>query len=320
MRPSEIRIGNRVFSLSPDLPYIMGILNVTPDSFSDGGRWVTLDLILRHAEDMIREGVDIIDVGCESTRPGYRILPAAVEAEKVSDVVAALRERFDIPISVDTYKPEVFLEAAEAGADMLNDIWGLRCPEKILRAAVCRPDLTMAEVLKETGAPAVLMHQDLLARSADERTEENIAEAGLMEAELSDVLLRVRGGWLDSLLVAEKAGISSDRILLDPGVGFSKTQEENLLCIAAIDKLIAKADEMGSGVLLGVSRKSVIGNVLEADEKSGGPGSVPPAERDDGTVATSVYAADRGVRFLRVHNVKANREALLVWEALRRAI
>jgi len=288
------------------MPCIMGILNVTPDSFSDGGKWNTRDKALQRAEELIAEGADILDVGCESTRPGYHVVPAAEEAEKLAKITSDIRRNFDIPISVDTYKPEAFLAAAGAGADILNDIWGLRAPEELLREAGCKPGLPMVEMLKKTGCAAVLMHQDLLPRSAEERTEEVIEKSGVSPEGLSDLVVRIREGWEKSLALSDAAGIPRKRLLLDPGVGFSKTQEENLACLSRMDELIRCAEELGTGFLLGVSRKSVIGNILQ----------VPPEERDFGTVAVSIRAMDLGAGVLRVHNVKATREALMIWERM----
>ncbi|MEY8390375.1 dihydropteroate synthase [Lachnospiraceae bacterium 45-W7] len=266
-----MKIGNRMFALK-NRTYIMGILNVTPDSFSDGGRFNREDAALKHAEEMIEEGADIIDVGGESTRPGHQQITEEEEIYRVAPVIEKLHQRFDIPISVDTYKSEVAKAAVQAGAVLVNDIWGLKYDPKL------------AELIAETGVSCCLMHN----RSHTEY-------GNFME----DVKAELR----QSLKLAEKAGIAREQILLDPGVGFGKTYEQNL---EIIDKL-SELKELGCPLLLGTSRKSVIGLALD----------LPVTERAEGTLVTTVLAVLAGCAFVRVHDIKENRRAIRMLEAIR---
>lgn len=265
-----MKIGNRIFDTA-NRCYVMGILNVTPDSFSDGGRWNDKDKALAHVEQMIRDGASIIDVGGESTRPGYTMIPEEEEIERVTPVIRAVRERFDIPISVDTYKSRVASAAIEAGADLINDIWGLKY------------EGNMAKVIAESGCACCLMHN---RREPDYRD--------FMEDMLADLR--------ETLEIAQKAGIARDKIILDPGVGFGKTYENNLEAVRCLGRL----GELGYPVLLGTSRKSVIGLTLD----------VPAAERTAGTVATTVIGVMEGCAFVRVHDVKENSHAVRMTEAV----
>ncbi|MBO6208518.1 MAG: dihydropteroate synthase [Lachnospiraceae bacterium] len=293
---SKLKIGNTGFDPAGRRVYIMGILNVTPDSFSDGGKFQQIDAALRHVEEMVRDGADIVDIGGESTRPGYVHITEAEEIERVARVVRAVKERFDVPVSVDTYKWRVMDALLAEGADLANDIWGLRYGK------FSGEEDHMAEVVAKHGVPVVIMHNDALARSREERTEEQYRISLMEEAEEEDVILRVKNGLLDSIRIAKASGIAEDKIILDPGVGFAKTQEENLKVIQGLSK-ITKLDYP---VLLAASRKSVIGNVL----------NLPPEEREEGTIVTSVMAAMAGCRFVRVHDVAANRRALDMAEAI----
>lgn len=207
--------------------YIMGILNVTPDSFSDGGRYTRIDEAMAHAEQMIKEGADIIDVGGESTRPGYVQITDEEEIERVVPVIEALKREFDIPVSADTYKSRVARAAIVAGADLINDIWGLKY------------DPEMAGVIAESGAACCLMHN---RESAD--------YVQFIPEFLEDMRECVR--------LADAAGIPRDKILLDPGVGFGKTYEMNLEIISRLEIM----HDLELPVLLGTSRKSVIGLTL----------------------------------------------------------
>ena len=221
-----MRIGGKEFDLKKNT-YIMGILNVTPDSFSDGGRYDGLDRAMEHARQMIQEGVDIIDVGGESTRPGHVQITEEEEIARVVPVIRKLKEEFDIPVSIDTYKSAVAAAAIEAGADLVNDIWGLKY------------DPDMAGLIARTGVACCLMHN-----------RDN--------TEYQDFLADFMKDMRECVEIAKKAGIEDDKIILDPGVGFGKTYEMNL---EIIDKLeIMK--ELGYPVLLGTSRKSVIGLTL----------------------------------------------------------
>lgn len=251
--------------------HIMGILNVTPDSFSDGGRYNTLDAALRRTEEMINDGAEIIDVGGESTRPGYTPVSDEEETARVVPVISAIKSRFDIPVSIDTYKRAVARAALDAGADLLNDIWGFR------------HDRGCAEAAKEYNAAVCLMHNR-------DNTDYNDF--------LNDVIADLRV----SLVIAKEAGIPDDKIILDPGVGFAKTLEENLYITNKLDTL----KELGYPVLLGVSRKSMIGLTLD----------LPKDERVEGTVAASVIACVKGAMFVRVHDVKENARAVRMAEAI----
>lgn len=239
--------------------YIMGILNVTPDSFSDGGRFFGLDQALAQAARMEEEGADIIDVGGESTRPGHRPVGEAEEIERVLPVVRALRARTDLPISIDTSKAEVAREALEAGADIVNDVTGLR------------GDPAMAALVAEVGAPVIIMHNVWVGTGP-----------GMM-----DEINR----WLrESLSLALKTGVSHDRIILDPGVGFGKDVAGNLQIVRELDRLAA----LGYPVLLGTSRKSFIGKTL----------GLEAGDRIEGTAASIAVGIMKGAHILRVHDVR----------------
>ena len=263
-------IGRREFDTEHNT-YIMGILNVTPDSFSDGGRFDKMDAALLHAEKMIKEGADILDVGGESTRPGHVQITDEEEIARVVPVIEKLKKEFDVPISIDTYKSAVAEVAVCAGADLVNDIWGLKY------------DKNMAEVIAKSGAACCLMHNR-------ERAEYN--------SFVEDVLDDLR----ETIAIAKKAGIADDKIILDPGVGFAKSYEQNLIITNNVDRL----NELGYPVLLGTSRKSMIGLTLD----------LPSDQRVEGTVATSVIGVMKGCRFVRVHDVLENKRAILMTEAI----
>ena len=219
-------IGNKIFD-TKNHTYIMGILNVTPDSFSDGGNYSVIDKALFRVEEMIKEGADILDIGGESTRPGYEQISVAEEIERVVPVLEQIKANFDIPISLDTYKSEVALCGIRAGADMINDIWGLKYDDK------------MAKIISENKVSCCLMHNRREVR---------------YDSFLDDVVKDIK----DSLKRAIDSGIEKDRIMIDPGVGFGKTYDHNIEIIKKID--ILKSLEYP--ILLGVSRKSVIGLTL----------------------------------------------------------
>ncbi len=265
-------IGNRNFDLENNT-YLMGILNVTPDSFSDGGTSTTVEAALRNAGKMIEEGADIIDIGGESTRPGADAVTEDEEIERVVPVIRAIRKEYDIPISIDTYKAGTALEAVNNGADMINDVWGLRYDKG-----------EMARVVSETNKPYVLMHNKRADAARDF---------------IEDVRLSLR----KSLEIARKHGISDKKIILDPGIGFNKSYEENLEILKRLDEF----NDMGYPMLLGCSRKLVIGMALD----------LPVDERLEGTLVTTVLAAKTGYSFVRVHDVKANRRALDMYKAIR---
>ena len=222
-----MKIGNKDFEIGKKL-YIWGILNVTPDSFSDGGKFNQLDQALFHVEQMINEGMDIVDIGGESTRPGYTLLSCEEEIERVVPVIEAVRKRFDIPISLDTYKAKVAEAGIKAGADLINDIWGLKY------------DPDMAGIVAKYSKPCCIMHNR-------KDTEYNVF--------LDDVCTDIE----ESLRIAKDAGIEDDKIILDPGIGFAKNREQNLEMICHVDIL----KKYGYPVLLATSRKSVIGLTLD---------------------------------------------------------
>lgn len=259
-----MKIGNRVFDTETQT-YIMGILNVTPDSFSDGGKFNHLDAALAHAEEMIRDGADIIDVGGESTRPGYTKISDQEEIERTVPVIEALKKNFDVPVSIDTYKSEVAKATVAAGADLVNDIWGLKYDEQ------------MAQVIADHHVACCLMHN-----------RKNAEYKSFMKDMLDDLS--------ETISIAKNAGIEDDKIILDPGVGFAKSYENNLEAIAKVDRLM----ELGYPVLLGTSRKSVIGLTLD----------LPSDQRVEGTIVTSVYAVQKKCAFVRVHDVKENARAI----------
>ena len=251
--------------------YIMGILNVTPDSFSDGGRYNDIRAALAHAEEMVSEGVDIIDVGGESTRPGYTPVDASEEAERVVPVIKELRKYFNIPISIDTYKSAVAEKALDAGADIVNDVWGFRI------------DPMMAPVCAKYNAMCVLNH------NSDDTYYGNL---------IQDVARELG----ESVRIALGAGVRKDRIIIDPGVGFGKTYEQNMEIIRHLPEFT----NMGYPVLAGISRKSVICKTL----------GIKPIEGDAATAAISVLCVQAGVKFIRVHNVKMNADAIRMTEGL----
>lgn len=268
-----MKIGNREFETGKHT-YVMGILNVTPDSFSDGGKYDVLSRAIEHASQMVIDGVDVIDVGGESTRPGYTMISEEEEIERVVPAIKAVKERWDVPVSVDTYKAKVAKAALEAGADMVNDIWGLRYEEE------------MAEVVKKAGVPVCIMHNR-------------------KEADYTDYMEDVFKDMEESLQIAKKAGIRPEQIILDPGIGFAKSYEQNLYMLKHLNAL----GKFGYPLLLGSSRKSVIGHTLD----------LPADEREEGTIVTSVLAAQAGYFMVRVHDVKKNARAIKMVEAVRDA-
>lgn len=265
-------IGGREFDTDNNC-YVMGILNVTPDSFSDGGKWDRVDAALRHAERMAQEGADIIDVGGESTRPGFESISALEETERVAPVVEALRRNVDTLISIDTYKSSVAEAAISAGAALVNDIRGLK------------RDPGMAALIAGSGVACCLMHSR-------------------EKADYSDFMADMLRDLGESLELASIAGIAGDKIILDPGIGFAKTYEMNLEAINRIDMV----RDLGYPVMLGASRKSVIGTAL----------SLPVYERVEGSLAAAVVGVMRGCSFVRVHDVKETRRAVMMARAVLR--
>lgn len=265
-----MKIGNRDFDTA-NRTYIMGILNVTPDSFSDGGKYNQLDAALRHTEEMIRDGADIIDIGGESTRPGHTVITEEEEISRVTPVIEAVKNRFDTPVSIDTYKGGVAEAALQAGADLVNDIWGFKHDQKV------------AELTAKYNAACCLMH------NRHEAVYENFLEDMVKDME-------------ECVRIAKNAGVTDDKIILDPGVGFGKTYENNLEAIHHVEVL----HRLGFPILLGTSRKSVIGLTLD----------LPSDQRVEGTVATSVIGVMKGCAFVRVHDIKENYRAIRMTEAI----
>lgn len=265
-----MKIGTKEFDLENEL-YVMGILNVTPDSFSDGGRYNDLDHALRQAERMVEEGAAILDVGGESTRPNHIKISSEEEIERVCPVIEALKQRFDVPVSLDTYKSDVAVAGIEAGADLLNDIWGLKW------------DGTMAKVIADAGIACCLMHN----------RRENVYN-DLVEDVLNDLR--------ECVDLALAAGIARDKIMLDPGIGFAKDLDQNL----SVMKHIGRIKELGYPILLGTSRKSMIGLTLD----------LPVSEREEGTLATSIIGLMEGCSVFRVHDVKTNMRGLRMAQAI----
>lgn len=251
--------------------YIMGILNVTPDSFSDGGKFLDVGAAVEHALRLEAEGADILDIGGESTRPGHIVISSQEEASRILPVIRALAGQIKIPLSVDTYKADVALAAIEAGAHLINDIWGLK------------GDPNMAQAAASLGVPIILMHNRI--EPACNNPMQNLIE-----------------DLKESLKLAEIAGISSQQILLDPGIGFGKTYEQNLEVLHHLKELVF----LGYPVLLATSRKSVIGKTLD----------LPPEERIEGTAATVALGIASGVDIVRVHDVAVMKRVASMTDAI----
>ncbi len=269
-----MKIGIREFDIQNET-YIMGILNVTPDSFSDGGKFNSVDKALEHTEQMIAEGAAIIDIGGESTRPGYEMkLSNEEEMERVLPVIEAVKERFDIPVSLDTYHSAVAKAGIAAGADLINDIWGLKY------------DPEMAGVIAKGNVACCLMHNR-------------------EEADYTDFVKDMCKDLEETIYLAKQDGIADDKIILDPGVGFGKTYENNLTAIKCLDAI----RKYGYPILLGTSRKSVIGLTLD----------VPVTDRVIGTAVTTVFGVQQHCAFVRVHDVKENMQAIRMTRAIMQA-
>ncbi len=254
----ELTLGERTL--------VMGILNVTPDSFSDGGRFNTRDAMLHHMEEMVRDGADIIDLGAESSRPGFTPMPAAEEIERLLPFLDALVAECPVPISVDTFKAETAKAAAAHGAHMLNDIWGLQY--------AAEPG-AMAKVAADCGLPIVVMHN-----------QDGKEYAG-------DIIASMQAFFRRSLALADAAGVKRENIILDPGIGFGKDVAGNLEVMRRQRELLT-IDGEEYPLLLGTSRKSFIGATLD----------LPVEERMEATGATCVLGIERGAGIVRVHDVK----------------
>lgn len=251
--------------------HIMGILNATPDSFSDGGQFNSVDKAIKHAVEMEKQGADYIDIGGESTRPDHEPVSEAEEIKRIIPIIKAVRENIDIPISVDTYKAETARQTIEAGASMINDIWG------------AKKDPEMAVVASEYNVPIVLMHN---------RSNKNYTSLiDDMKRDLSE-----------SIDIALKAGVSDANIIIDPGIGFAKTAADNLVVMNNLEKFA----DLGFPILLGASRKSFIGKILD----------VPAQARDNGTGATTCLGIVKGAQIIRVHDVKRHVELAKMMDAM----
>ena len=251
---------------------LMGILNVTPDSFSDGGRFETPETALTQANHLASEGADIIDIGAESTRPGHQPISADAEWRRLADVLPSIVAATNLPLSIDTMKAEVAARALAAGACVVNDVWGLQ------------RDPAMADVVAAAGAATIVMHNREM-RDAD-----------------IDIVDDMQRFFERSLAIAARAGIAATRIVLDPGIGFGKTKAQNVAALAAVPVL----RRFGCPVLIGVSRKSLFGALLGAD---GDERLVP-------TIAANLATATLGARIFRVHDVREQRMAFAVFDAL----
>lgn len=266
------------FELSLATPLVMGILNVTPDSFSDGGQHDDPAAAVAWGEHLIAEGAAILDIGGESTRPGASVLPPAGELARVRPVVRRFASADDTPVSIDTRHAEVAAACVEAGASIINDVSGFRSRGMVDVAAGCDAGVVIMHMLGEPGTMQVDPHYE-------------------------DVVSEVGGYLLAQAAVLEAAGVARERIAIDPGIGFGKTLEHNLTLLRALPQLA----ELGYPVVLGASRKRFLGELTGVSE---------PAERVGGSVATAVWAAARGAAILRVHDVGATVQALAVTAVL----
>lgn len=268
-----MKIGNQDFEIGKKT-YIMGILNVTPDSFSDGGRFNDMSEAINQAKKMVDEGADIIDIGGESTRPGHEDVSEEEEIKRVIPVVEALSKVIKIPISVDTYKGRVAELALDAGAAMINDVWGFK------------KDPCIARVAAKYNVPCCLMHN---------RNNKNYNNL------IQDILKDLK----ESIEIALKAGVKSENIILDPGIGFAKNYNDNLKTMRRLEKL----NSLGYPLLLGTSRKSMVGFALD----------LPVGERLEGTLATTAIGIMKGCQFIRVHDIKENKRVCAMTDAIFRS-
>ncbi|WP_445143620.1 dihydropteroate synthase [Dyella sp. Tek66A03] len=261
-----------------DRPRVVGILNVTPDSFSDGGIHASVEQAVAHGLRMVEEGADMLDIGGESTRPGADNVSIADELSRVVPVIEQLMARTQVPLSIDTSKPEVMRAAVAAGAGMVNDVYALRREGAL-------------DAVAELGVPVCLMHMQGEPRSMQ------------AEPHYDDVVGEVHRFLTDRLFACELAGIDRRKVMVDPGFGFGKTLEHNLALLRALERFA----NLGSGVYVGLSRKSMIGAMT---------GKTTTADRAAGSVAAALIAVQRGARIVRVHDVAATVDALAVWHAL----
>jgi dihydropteroate synthase len=265
-----LNIGTKEFIIGKRT-YIMGILNITPDSFSDGGLFITIDAAVERAKKMVKEGADIIDIGGESTRPGHKQVTAEEELYRVIPIIEALSKELHVPISIDTWKASVAEMAIRAGASMVNDVWGLK------------KDRELAKVIAKYKVPCCIMH------NRDQSEYKNL---------INDIKLDLN----ESILLAKSAGITQENMILDPGIGFAKTLEHNIEVMRCLDLF----QDMGYPLLLGTSRKSMIGLTLD----------LPVNERLEGTLATTAIGIMKGIEFIRVHDVLENKRTAMMVDAI----
>ena len=272
----QLDCAGRILKL--DRPRVVGIVNVTPDSFSDGGEHDTIEAAVAHGLRLGEEGADVLDVGGESTRPGAEDVSVEEELCRVIPVIERLAKETSLPISIDTSKPEVMRAAVAAGAGMINDVYALR-REGALEAAA------------ELGVPVVLMHMQGEPRSMQDAPD------------YDDVVGEVHRFLAERIFAAEMVGIAKKKIIIDPGFGFGKTPQHNLLLLAQLERIA----ELGVPLLIGLSRKKTIGDLTGRND---------PHDRIHGSVAAALIAAQRGARLLRVHDVAATVDALKIWNAV----
>lgn len=265
-----MKIGNKEFVMG-ERTYVMGILNATPDSFSDGGKFNEVEMAVKRAGELIKDGADIIDIGGESTRPNFEVVSVEDEIARVVPVIKAIKEKYDVIISIDTYKSETAEAAIKAGADIINDIWGFK------------KDSNMPKVAAKYNVPCILMHN-----------REDIPYRDLM----TDVVVDL----IESINIALEAGVNRENIILDPGIGFAKTYDENLMVMNNLEMI----KNLGFPVLLGTSRKSMIGIALD----------LPVDQRIEGTLATSVIGIMKGCEFIRVHDVLENKRVCVMTDKI----
>jgi dihydropteroate synthase len=262
-----------------DRPRVVGIVNVTPDSFSDGGKLADTDAAVAHALKLAGEGADMLDIGGESTRPGAADVSLDEELARVVPLIERLVARTDLPISIDTSKPEVMRAAVAAGAGMINDVYALRREGAL-------------DAVAELGVPVCLMHMQGEPRSMQDAPQ------------YDDVVGEVHRFLMDRVFACELSGIDKRKVMVDPGFGFGKDLEHNLALLRALERF----GDLGSGAYVGLSRKSMIGKLTGRDV---------PADRAAGSVAAALIAVQRGARMVRVHDVAATVDALAVWQAVK---
>lgn len=300
---------NKVLDTSKTI--ICGIVNVTPDSFSDGGKWYSLENAVKRGVQLVEEGAGMLDIGGESTRPGSNPVSWEEELERISLVIRKLKEKVDVPISIDTWKSQVAKGAMEAGADIINDITGLRGDSK------------MAEIVAQTKAGLILMNNPVVYRPDHPSSvifpvfgEGQMNKEELAAYQGKTIEEQMMQFFYDSIEIAKRAGIEKEYIMLDPGIGFGLTRKENLQLLNRMDLL----HKDGYTAFVGVSRKRFINNLLgEAGYDMEGEEAKTHILKDEGSAALTVLAASKGIEVLRVHNVRASKPAQIVADAVRLA-